>query len=69
MIGKINGVAIVAYAWFKGLISDLKQDEKAMEIVQVVLLILVVVLAITMIHGLLTGWLLELWERIKGEAI
>jgi hypothetical protein len=68
MIGKFNGAAMTAYVWFKGLLSDLKKDERAMEIVQVVLLILVGVLAITMINGLLTGWLQELWITITGVA-
>ena len=68
MVEKLKLAMLKGYLKTKFFIEDLRKDEKGMEIVQVVLLILVGVLAIVLIWGLLQGWLVELWDRITGAA-
>ena len=68
MIKKLQNAMLLGYMKSKSFIEDLRKDERGMEIVQVVLIILVGVLAIVLIWGLLQGWLQDLWSQITGTA-
>jgi hypothetical protein len=68
MLYKINTAVLTAVIGLKCFFSNLKNDERGMEVVQVVMLILVGVLAITMVWGLLSGWLNDLWVIIIGKG-
>lgn len=69
MIRKLNSLCIKAWVSFTGLLGDVKKDEKGMEVVQVVLLILVGVLIIAAIYAALTGLLKTWWNQITGVKI
>ncbi|MCL2425322.1 MAG: hypothetical protein FWD05_03185 [Oscillospiraceae bacterium] len=69
MLKKLRNLPLSAYLFTKGLISDIKNDERGLSgVVVAILLILVAVLAVVMIWGFLGGWLADLWETIVGEA-
>ena len=68
MMAKIKMAMLLGSLKAKSFFNDLRKDERGMEIVQVVLLILVGVLAIVLIWGLLQGWLIDLWNQIIGKA-
>jgi len=66
---KILLIPMRAYLSFVGFVDDLKNDERGIsELVVIVILILVAVLAIILFWDLLKVWLLELWGRITGEV-
>ena len=67
MVDKINALTVRAYLGLKGFISDLRNDEKGMEVVQVVLIILIGVLLVAVLWAALSGWLGGIWERIVSE--
>lgn len=70
MLSKINAFCVAAYISAVSFVTDLKKDERGLSgVVVAVLLILVAVLAISMIWGLLSGWLQELWEKITNVDI
>ena len=57
------------YHGTNGLIRDLKNDERGLSgVVVAILLILIAVLAIVLIWGFLSGWLVELWDNITSQA-
>jgi Flp pilus assembly pilin Flp len=56
----------LGYIKIKSFIADFRKDERAMEIVQVVLLVLVGLLLILALWGALSGWLQAMWERVTG---
>lgn len=73
MLGKFSNLTIAMYLSVAGFVrdlgEDLKNDERGLSgVVVAVLLILVAVLAVTMIWGLMNGWLNELWESITSKA-
>ena len=69
MMNKLNAMCVKAYLSMTGFAQDLKKDERGLSgVVVAVLLILVAVLAVVMLWGLLEEWLIELWNKIKGEA-
>lgn len=66
---KLADMSSAAYLAFTGFVQALKKDERGLSgVVVAILLILVAVLAIALIWGFLSGWLEELFNRIKGEA-
>jgi len=73
MLSKLNQMVIATYlsvtGCAKGLVKELKDDERGLSgVVVAVLLILVAVLAVVMLWGFLSGWLSEIWEKITGAA-
>jgi len=65
----ISSIPLAAYIRLTGFIRDFKNDVRGLSgVVVAILLILVAVLAIVLIWGFLSGWLVELWDRIIGEA-
>ena len=73
MLAKMNQMVIATFlsvtGCAKGVVEDLKSDERGLSgVVVAVLLILVAVLAVVMLWGFLSGWLGEIWERITGAA-
>jgi Flp pilus assembly pilin Flp len=70
MIEKITAFPNMMYLMFTGFIRDFKRNEKGLSgVVVAILLILIAVLAIVLIWGFLSGWLVELWEKITGKAV
>ena len=66
---KLNRLTVAFYLGMASFVQDLKNDERGLSgVVVAVLLILVAVLAVTMIWGLLNGWLQQLWDTITGRA-
>ena len=69
MLDKLNRLTVAVYLSMTSFVQDLKNDERGLSgVVVAVLLILGAVLALTMIWGLLNGWLSELWDNITGKA-
>lgn len=73
MLSRLSNLTIAMYLSVTGFVrdlgEDLKNDERGLSgVVVAVLLILVAVLAVTMIWGLMSGWLNELWENITSKA-
>lgn len=73
MLSRLGSLTIAMYLSVTGFVrdlgADLKNDERGLSgVVVAVLLILVAVLAVTMIWGLMSGWLNELWENITSKA-
>ena len=69
MLDKLNRLTVAVYLSMTSFVQDLKNDERGLSgVVVAVLLSLVAVLAVTMIWGLLNGWLSELWDNITGKA-
>ncbi len=73
MLSRLSSLTIAMYLSVTGFVrdlgADLKNDERGLSgVVVAVLLILVAVLAVTMIWGLMSGWLNELWESITSKA-
>ena len=73
MLSRLSSLTIAMYLSVTGFVrdlgADLKNDERGLSgVVVAVLLILVAVLAVTMICGLMSGWLNELWESITSKA-
>lgn len=68
---KFRDFPLAAYFAIAGLARELRDDERGLEVVQVVLIILVGVLLVVALWGSLSGWLSELWGNITGagEAI
>ena len=58
----------VAYIAVKNGVADIKKDEHAMEVIQVVMLIAVGVLAIVAIWAGINGFLEQMWNRITGSG-
>ena len=52
--------------WIK--VRGIKEDEEAMEVIQVVMLIAVGVLAIVAIWAGINGFLEQMWQRIIGSG-
>ena len=66
---KISRIPSAIYLAVSGFAQKLKNDERGLSgVVVAILLILVAVLAIVLIWGFLSGWLVELWENITGQA-
>lgn len=66
---KLSAFPLLAYFAVTELFQDLKNDERGLSgVVVAVLLILVAVLAIALIWGFLSGWLVDLWDTITGKA-
>lgn len=68
MLRKIDALILLGVLGIKRFFGELKKDEGAMEVVQVVLLVLVAVLAVVLIWGFLSGWLQDLFDIITGKA-
>lgn len=69
MLNKFNAFCVAAYISAVSFVTDLKKDERGLSgVVVAVLLILVAVLAISMIWGLLSGWLQDLWDQITSVS-
>ena len=69
MMKSISAIPLAMYLAFTGFFRDIKRDERGLSgVVVAILLILVAVLAIVLIWGFLGGWLVEVWERITGQA-
>ena len=65
---KIRSFPLMAYLAMTGAVRDLKEDERGLEVVQVVLIVLVGVLLIAALYGVLSGWLEQLWNSITGSG-
>ncbi|MCL2162883.1 MAG: hypothetical protein FWH55_00520 [Oscillospiraceae bacterium] len=66
---KITSIPIMAYHAFTGFAQSFRRDERGLSgVVVAVLLILVAVLAVVLIWGFLSGWLVDLWDQITGTA-
>lgn len=66
---KVSRLPLAAYLAITGWFRELKEDERGLsDVVVAILLILIVVLAIVLIWGFLSGWLNDLWQRITGSA-
>ena len=60
---------IAVYTAIAQFVKDLKNDERGLSgVVVAILLILIAVMAIVLIWGFLSGWLVELWDNITGQA-
>ena len=69
MCKRISDFPLAIYIAFSGFMHGLKKDERGLSgVVVSILLILVAVLAIVLIWGFLSGWLVELWDNITGKA-
>jgi Flp pilus assembly pilin Flp len=68
MRNKLKMLPIVILTALKNFAEDLKKDERGLEVVQVVLIVLVGVLLVALLWGVLSGWLQELWTNITGAA-
>ena len=67
MLKKVNAWMTGAYLKGKMAAEDFKNDERGLSgVVVAVLLILVAVLAIVALWGSLSGWLVDMWDRITG---
>ena len=70
MLRKMLDFPMKAYINTRNFVADFKRDERGLSgVVVAVLLILVAVLAVTMIWGMLSGWLQELWDTITSKAV
>jgi len=66
---KLRGFPLTAFISVKGFFRAFSKDERGLSgVVVAILLILVAVLAIVLIWGFLSGWLVELWEKIFGQG-
>ena len=65
---KLNMLPIAILTKFENFVKNFKKDERGLEVVQVVLIVLVGVLLVALLWGVLSGWLQELWEGITGAA-
>lgn len=63
---KLRDFPLTAYLAFRGFARGLRDDERGLEVVQVVLIILVGVLLVVALWGALSGWLGDLWDKITG---
>ena len=63
---RIQDILLTGYLNLKRLAQELRDDERGLEVVQVVLIILVGVLLVVALWGALSGWLADLWARIAG---
>ena len=69
MLQKISALPLFAFLAITGFAKGFKKDERGLSgVVVTVLLILVAVLAVVLIWGFVSGWLVELWEQITGAA-
>jgi len=66
---KISALPIMAYLAITGFVQDFKKDEKGLEVVQVVLIVLIGVILVAILMFLLREWLAELWARITGTDV
>ena len=65
----ISNLLLASYLAIGRTVREFKEDERGLSgVVVAILLILVAVLAIVLIWGFLGGWLVDLWERITGQA-
>ena len=69
MLQKIMAFPTMAYLAVTGFIRDFKKDQRGLEVVQVVLIILVGVVLIGILMYLLRDWLAELWGKITGTDV
>jgi hypothetical protein len=68
MLRKLDNIFLLGILCVTGFVEELKKDEKGMEVVQVVLLVLISVLAVVLIWGFLSGWLADLFANILNKA-
>ena len=69
MVQIVSAFPIMMYLAITRLAKDIRKDERGLSgVVVAILLILIAVLAIVMIWGFLSGWLVELWDRIIGST-
>ena len=66
---RITELPIMAYLAITGFIQDFKKDEKGLEVVQVVLIVLIGVVLVGILMYLLRDWLADLWEQIVGTDL
>lgn len=64
----ISDLFFMSYVRTKCQAHEIKNDEDAMEVIQVVMLIAVGVLAIAAVWAGVSGLLTDLWEQITGNA-
>ena len=69
MLKKIKELPLRAYLGITGFMRDFRKDERGLEVVQVVLIILVGVVLISILIFLLRDWLAGLWEQITGTNV
>ena len=67
MVEKLNDLFIAAGVMWSHFVEDFKNDENG-SVVEVVLLILVSVLAISLVWGLMSGQLKQWWDQIVNKA-
>jgi len=69
MLQRISALSLTVYFALKGLIPEIKKDERGLSgVVVAILLILIAVLAVVLIWGFLGEWIEKLWERITSET-
>ncbi|MCL1975870.1 MAG: hypothetical protein FWG61_06910 [Firmicutes bacterium] len=68
MLQRLVDFQFKTYLAITELFKSLKNDERGLEVVQVVLIILVGVLLVVALWGALSGWLGDLWARITGSG-
>jgi len=68
MWNKLNMLPAAFYFKLKYFFEDFKNDERGLEVVQVVLIVLIGVLLVALLWGVLSGWLQDLWGNITGAA-
>ena len=69
MFEKIKALPVMAYLAFTGFIRDFKKDQRGLEVVQVVLIILVGVVLIGLLMYLLREQLQSWWNDITGVNV
>jgi Flp pilus assembly pilin Flp len=69
MMQKIKHFPMMAYFAVSSFVQDFRKDQRGLEVVQVVLIILVGVVLIGILMWLLRDWLADLWEQITGTNV
>jgi len=67
-LGKFLDSLTMLYIGANRKINEIKEDEDAMEIIQVVMIIAVGVLAIVAVWAGINGFLEDLWDKITGSG-
>ena len=69
MLQKAKQFPMLAYFAVANFIHDFKKDQRGLEVVQVVLIVLVGVVLVGILMYLLRGWLAELWDDITNTNV
>ena len=65
---KLSMLPAALYIKLKNAFVNFEKDERGLEVVQVVLIVLIGVLLVALLWGVLSGWLQELWANVTGAA-